>query len=80
MMQSSILRAAVTVAWAVLGYGLVRGGKGPFVGDLCFARLDNAGSVPRAPYAPAIPQQTFIVYQLMFAIITSALIPVRATE
>lgn len=65
----------MTVAGAVVGYGLASGGNGPFVGDLCLARLDNAGSAPRADYAPTIPQQTFIVYQLMFAIITSALIP-----
>ena len=72
-MQSSILREVVTVAWAAVGYGLASG-NGPFVGDLRFARLDNAGSAPRADYAPTIPQQTFIVYQLM-VIITSALIP-----
>ena len=35
----------------------------------------NAGGAPRADYAPTIPQQTVIVYQPMFAIITSALIP-----
>jgi hypothetical protein len=35
----------------------------------------NAGGAPRADYAPSIPQQTVIVYQPMFAIITSALIP-----
>lgn len=51
------------------------GGNGSFVDDLRFARLDNAGSAPRADYAPTIPQRTFIVYQLMFAIITSGLIP-----
>jgi Amt family ammonium transporter len=74
VMQSSILRKVVTVAWAAVGYGLASAGNGPFVGDLRFARLDNAGSAPRADYAPTIPPQTFIVYQLM-VIITSALIP-----
>jgi ammonia channel protein AmtB len=62
VMQSSILREVVTVAWAVVGYGLASGGNGPFVGDLRFARLDNARSAPRADYAPTIPQRTFIVY------------------
>ena len=55
VVQSSILREVVTVAWAAVGYGLASG-NGPFVGDLRFARLDNAGSAPRADYAPTIPQ------------------------
>ena len=51
-----MLRAVVTVAWAVVEHGLAGGGNGSFVGDLRFARLDNAGSAPRADYAPTIPQ------------------------
>lgn len=75
MIESSILRAVVTVAWAAVGYCLAWGGNRPFVGDLRFARPDNVGSAPGADYAPTIPHETFIVYQLMCAIITSALIP-----
>jgi len=74
MMQSFILMAVVTVIWAVVGYSLAFGGSGPFLGDLRFALLDGVGSAPNADYAPTIPQQTFMVYQLMFAIITPALI------
>ena len=74
MMQSFILMAVVTVLWAVVGYSLVFGGPSPFVGNLHFALLNNVGSAPNPDYAPTIPQQTFMIYQLMFAIITPALI------
>jgi len=74
MMHSFILMAVVTVIWAVAGYSLAFGGSSPFVGDLHFAFLNNVGSAPNPDYASTIPQQTFMVYQLMFAIITPALI------
>ena len=74
MMQSFVLMAVVTVIWAVVGYSLAFGGSGPFIGDLHFAFLANVGAAPNTDYAPTIPQQTFMVYQLMFAIITPALI------
>jgi len=74
MMQSFILMAVVTVLWAVVGYSLVFGGSSPYLGNLHFALLNNVGSAPNPDYAPTIPQQTFMVYQLMFAIITPALI------
>src|SRR5664280_2889120 len=74
MMQSFILMAVVTVLWAVVGYSLVFGGSSPFLGNLHFALLNNVGSAPNPIYAPTIPHQTFMVYQLMFAIITPALI------
>ncbi len=74
MMQSFILMAVVTVIWAVVGYSLAFGGDSAFLGDFRFAFLNNVGSAPNADYAPTIPHQTFMVYQLMFAIITPALI------
>ena len=74
MMQSFILMAVVTVIWALVGYSLAFGGDSAFLGDLRFALLNNVGSVPNPDYAPTIPQQTFMIYQLMFAIITPALI------
>ena len=49
----------------------------PFIGDLHFAFLNSVGSAPNADYAATIPQQTFMIYQLMFAIITPALISRR---
>jgi Amt family ammonium transporter len=74
MMHSFILMAVVTVIWAVVGYSLAFGGSGPFIGDLHFAFLNHVGSAPNPDYAPTIPQQTFMIYQLMFAVITPALI------
>jgi Amt family ammonium transporter len=74
MMHSFVLMAVVTVIWAVVGYSLAFGGSGPFVGDLRFALLHHVGAAPNPDYASTIPQQTFMVYQLMFAIITPALI------
>ncbi len=74
MMQSFILMCVVTVIWAVVGYSLAFGGSGSFIGDFHFAFLANVGAAPNADYAATIPQQTFMIYQLMFAIITPALI------
>ena len=74
MMHSFILMAVVTVLWAVVGYSLAFGGSGPFIGNFQYAFLDGVGSAPNSDYAGTIPQATFMVYQLMFAIITPALI------
>jgi len=74
MMQSFILMAVVTVVWALVGYSLAFGEGSPVAGGLGFALLHNVGSAPNPDYAATIPHQTFMVYQLMFAIITPALI------
>jgi ammonium transporter, Amt family len=74
MMHSFILMAVATVIWALVGYSLAFGGSGPIVGNMQFAFLNGVGSAPNPDYAGTIPQQTFMVYQLMFAIITPALI------
>ncbi|MCC6862898.1 MAG: ammonium transporter [Bryobacterales bacterium] len=74
MMQSFILMALVTVLWALAGYSLAFGEGSPFLGDLRYLLLQGVSGAPNADYAATIPQQTFMVYQLMFAIITPALI------
>src|SRR5262249_23156343 len=74
MMHSFILMAVVTLIWAVVGYSLAFGGSSPFIGNFQFALLDGVGTAPNGDYAGTIPQLTFMVYQLMFAIITPALI------
>ncbi|MDP8981199.1 MAG: ammonium transporter [Acidobacteriota bacterium] len=74
MMHSFVLMAVVTVLWAVVGYSLAFGEGWPVLGDLRYAFLNNVGAAPNADYAGTIPQQTFMIYQLMFAIITPALI------
>ena len=74
MMQSFILMALVTVLWAVVGYSIAFAEGSPFMGDFRYMFLNGVGSEPNADYAGTIPHQTFMVYQLMFAIITPALI------
>ncbi|MGD0619432.1 MAG: ammonium transporter [Bryobacteraceae bacterium] len=74
MMHSFILMAVVTVIWAIVGYSLAFGEGSWFLGDLRYAFLNGVGAAPNVDYAPTIPQQTFMIYQLMFAIITPALI------
>ena len=74
MMHSFILMCLVTVIWAFVGYSLAFGGGSSFIGDLRYVFLHNVGSAPNTDYAPTIPHQTYMVYQLMFAIITPALI------
>ena len=74
MMQSFVLMSLVTVLWAVIGYSLAFGEGSPFLGGLHYLFLQGVGSAPNPDYAGTIPQQTFMVYQLMFAIITPALI------
>lgn len=74
MMQSFILMAIVTVLWAVVGYSLAFGEANAFIGDLRYAFLAGVDAAPNATYAATIPHQTFMVFQLMFAIITPGLI------
>ncbi len=73
MMQTFAMMAVITVLWAVVTYSLAFGTGNAFIGGLHNAFLHGVGSAP-SPYAPTIPLQTFMVYQLMFAIITPALI------
>ena len=74
MMQSFALMAVVTVLWGLFSYSLAFGAGSPFIGGLHNLFLRGVGSAPDADYAATIPAQTFMVYQLMFAIITPALI------
>ena len=74
MMHSFILMAVVTMLWAVVGYSIAFAEGTPFFGDLRYAFLRGVGAMPNADYGPTIPQSTYMVYQLMFAIITPALI------
>src|SRR5580693_7246687 len=74
MMHSFALMAVVSVVWAIVGYSLAFGEGNAFFGDLRYMFLNGVGGAPNADYAATIPQQTFMIYQLMFAIITPALI------
>jgi Amt family ammonium transporter len=80
MMQSFMLMAVITVLWALVGYSLCFGGSGPVIGGFEHAFLRGVGAEPNPDYAGTIPQMTFMVYQLMFAIITPALITGATAE
>ncbi len=74
IMQSFIALALVTVLWVLVGYTLAFGpDHAGLIGGLDFFGLHNVGADPNA-YAPTVPATAFMVYQLMFAIITPALI------
>jgi ammonium transporter, Amt family len=80
MLQSFALMALITVMWALVGYSLCFGGNGPVIGSFEHAFLRGVGADPNPDYAGTIPQSTFMVYQLMFAIITPALITGATAE
>jgi Amt family ammonium transporter len=80
MMQSFALMVLITVLWALVGYSLCFGGNGPVIGSFEHAFLRGVGADPNPDYAGTIPQLTFMVYQLMFAIITPALITGATAE
>src|SRR3989440_3516297 len=74
MMQSFAMMAVITVLWALVLYSLCFAPGNSFIGGFSNVFLHGVGAVPDADYAGTIPLQTFMVYQLMFAIITPALI------
>jgi len=74
MMHSFILMAVVTVLWAVYGYSLAFAEGNRFIGGFQYLFLNGVGSTPNADYGATVPHQTYMIYQLMFAIITPALI------
>ncbi|HUL00216.1 MAG TPA: ammonium transporter [Nitrospirota bacterium] len=75
IMHSFIAIALISIQWILIGYSLSFGPdvKG-IIGDLGWAGLNNVGLTPNADYAPTIPHLLFMVYQMMFAVITPALI------
>ena len=74
MMQSFAMMGLVTILWAAVGYSLAFGQGNGFIGGFEHLFLRGVTLNPNPAYAATIPEQTFMVYQLMFAIITPALI------
>jgi Amt family ammonium transporter len=74
MMHSYIMMALITVIWAIYGYSFAFGEGTPFLGGLQYLFLNGVGSAPNPDYGATIPHQTYMIYQLMFAVITPALI------
>src|SRR5215813_5930489 len=80
MMQSFAMMGLITVLWALVGYSLAFGGDGKFIGDFSHLLLRGVGASPNADYSATIPELTFMVYQLMSAVITPALITGATAE
>ena len=81
MMHSLILMALVSALWMVFGYSLAFAPGNGFVGDpRTYFMLRDVGGAPNADYAGTVPQQSFMLFQMMFAIITPALISGAVAE
>lgn len=75
VMQSFIIVGLISIQWALWGYSLAFGpDKGGIIGSLAWFGLKGVGLDPNPDYAATIPHQAFMIFQLMFAIITPALI------
>jgi Amt family ammonium transporter len=75
IMHSFMMLGVITIQFAVIGYTLAFGpDQGGLIGGLDFAFLKDVSPVEPGPFAPTIPHATFMVFQLMFAVITPALI------
>lgn len=75
IMHSFFILALISVQWVLWGYTLAFGtDKGGFIGGLDFLGLRGVGAEPNADYAATIPHSAFMVFQMMFAVITPALI------
>jgi Amt family ammonium transporter len=75
MMHSFFLMSLVSMMWFVFGYGMAFGEGGAFFGNpLQYLFLKGVGGAPNPDYAATVPHQTFMLYQMMFAIITPGLI------
>src|SRR5208282_5693983 len=82
MMHSLVLMALISALWMVYGYSMAFGEGNAFCGNP-FTHLFLKGvsaATPDADYAGTIPAQTFMLFQMMFAIITPALISGAVAE
>jgi Amt family ammonium transporter len=74
IMQSFIIMALISVQWVLWGYSLAFGpDKSGLIGGLEWLGLQGVGLDP-GPYSDTVPHQAYMLFQLMFAIITPALI------
>ncbi len=79
LMQNVFAMGLISVLWAVVGFSLAFGGTGSFIGNFDFALMRNLANVSSLPgytgdFALVIPVLAFFGYQMMFAVITPALI------
>jgi Amt family ammonium transporter len=75
MMHTFVIMCAVTLVWVLFGYTLVFGpDRGGVIGGLDWAGLSGVGAGPHAKYGPTVPHAAFVVFQLMFAVFTPAIL------
>jgi Amt family ammonium transporter len=75
IMQSFIILCLISVQWVLWGYSLAFGpDKGHIIGGLEWLGLNGVGLDPNADYGATVPHQAFMIFQMMFAVITPALI------
>src|SRR5437773_12025553 len=75
LMHSFIIAALISIQWVLWGYSLAFGpDKGGIIGGLEWVGLRGVGLEPFEAYSKTIPHQVFMLFQMMFAIITPALI------
>jgi ammonium transporter, Amt family len=75
MMQCFMLLGVISIQWVLFGYSLAFGpDHGGLIGGLSWAGLNGVGLEPNPDYAATIPHQLFMIFQMMFAVITPALI------
>jgi Amt family ammonium transporter len=81
IMQSFVVVALISIQWVLWGYTLAFGPDiGGWIGSFTWLGLSNVGTSPNPDYAATIPHQAFMVFQMMFAIITPALITGAVAE
>jgi len=81
IMQSFIALGVITVVWVLWGYSLAFSpSSNGFIGGLEWLGLQGVGLTPNPDYAGTIPHQLFMLFQMMFAIITPALITGAVAE
>ncbi len=81
MMHSLILMALVSMIWMIFGYSMAFAPGNAFVGNpLTYFMLKGVGGDPNGDYSGTVPQETFMLFEMMFAIITPALISGAVAE
>lgn len=81
IMQSFVILCLISIQWVLWGYSLAFGpDKGHLIGGLEWIGLNGVGLEPNADYAATIPHQAFMIFQMMFAVITPALITGAVAE
>ena len=80
IMQSFIVVGLISIMWVLWGYTLAFGPDvGGLIGNLDWLGLKGVGAAPNPDYAAGVPHLAFMVFQMMFAIITPALITARSS-